>query len=66
MRSMQSYTQDECISTNSLLGDAGARLVPGLETCRNPWGSLLAKKDAEQPRRFFAENMYLAGGFKGS
>ncbi|KAJ7090132.1 hypothetical protein C8R44DRAFT_990760 [Mycena epipterygia] len=60
-----SQTQDEGISINSFLGDAGARLVPGLGTCRNPWGSLLSKKDNEQPRSFFAENMYLAGGFKG-
>ncbi|KAJ7172900.1 hypothetical protein C8R43DRAFT_874009 [Mycena crocata] len=59
------YTQDEAHGDNALLLAAGAKLVPELGVCRNPWGSLLPKKDSARLRRFFADNMFLAGGFKG-
>ncbi|KAJ7085971.1 hypothetical protein C8R43DRAFT_1051400 [Mycena crocata] len=58
------YPQEEALDHHALLVAAGARLVPGLGPCRNPWGSLYAMKDAEIHRGFYSENMCLAGGMK--
>ncbi|KAJ6595070.1 hypothetical protein DFH09DRAFT_974239 [Mycena vulgaris] len=59
------YTQEEAIADSGLLLAAGARLAPALGPTRNPWGSLLAKRDVGLPRRFYSDNMCLAGGFRG-
>ncbi|KAJ7439046.1 hypothetical protein B0H11DRAFT_2103145 [Mycena galericulata] len=59
------YTQSEALTDNGLLLEAGAALVPELGPCRNPWGSLLSKKDCGQLRKFYSDNMCLAGGFRG-
>ncbi|KAJ7161729.1 hypothetical protein C8R46DRAFT_904616 [Mycena filopes] len=59
------YTGPEAIADNQFLRDANARLVPELGPCRNPRGSLLSKKDFGEQRRFYSDNMYLAGGFRG-
>ncbi|KAJ7660364.1 hypothetical protein DFH06DRAFT_1472391 [Mycena polygramma] len=59
------YTAEEAIADNRILLDAHANLIPELGPCRNPWGSLLGKKDFGRPRRFYSDNMCLAGGFKG-
>ncbi|KAJ7696227.1 hypothetical protein B0H17DRAFT_1053977 [Mycena rosella] len=59
------YTHDEAIADSRLLLEAGARLVPGPGPSRNSWGSLLGKRDIGLPRRFYSDNMCLAGGFKG-
>jgi splicing suppressor protein 51 len=65
LMSMQAYTAEEAIADSRILLDARAKLIPGLGPCRNPWGSLLGKKDFGQPRKFYSDNMCLAGGFKG-
>lgn len=65
LMSMQAYTAEEAIADSRILLDARAKLIPGLGPCRNPWGSLLGKKDLGQPRKFYSDNMCLAGGFKG-
>ncbi|KAJ7817667.1 hypothetical protein B0H13DRAFT_1662503 [Mycena leptocephala] len=59
------YTAEEAVADSRILLDAHAKLIPGLGPCRNPWGSLLGKKDIGQPRKFYSDNMCLAGGFKG-
>ncbi|KAJ7738162.1 hypothetical protein B0H16DRAFT_99969 [Mycena metata] len=59
------YTAAEAAQDHQILVDAQAKLVPELGPCRNPWGSLLSKKDFGQQRQFYSDNMYLAGGFKG-
>ncbi|KAF7335668.1 MYND-type domain-containing protein [Mycena venus] len=59
------YTANDAIADSRILLDAHAKLVPELGPCRNPWGSLLGKKDFGPPRGFYSDNMFLAGGFKG-
>ncbi|KAJ6595153.1 hypothetical protein DFH09DRAFT_1025002 [Mycena vulgaris] len=59
------YGQEDATTDSALLAASGARLVPGLGPCRNPWGSMLVIKDVLQLRGFYSENMFLAGGFNG-
>ncbi|KAJ7501101.1 hypothetical protein B0H11DRAFT_2275425 [Mycena galericulata] len=59
------FTHAESTGVNRLMLNAGVRLVPALGPCRNPWGSLLLKKDSELLHSFYSDNMYFAGGFKG-
>ncbi|KAJ7085970.1 hypothetical protein C8R43DRAFT_965137 [Mycena crocata] len=59
------YAPEEAIADNALLVECGAELVPELGPGRNPWGSMLGKKDVVKIRSFYADNMFLAGGFKG-
>ncbi|KAJ6559841.1 hypothetical protein B0H19DRAFT_1145901 [Mycena capillaripes] len=59
------YTAEDVLADSRLLLDAHARLIPELGPCRNPWGSMLGKKDFGRSRGFYSDNMYLAGGFKG-
>ncbi|KAJ7463602.1 hypothetical protein FB451DRAFT_1264992 [Mycena latifolia] len=60
------YTQGEALADNHQLLAAGARLVPELGPGRNPWGSMLGKRDIGLLRKFYSDNMCLAGGFKGA
>ncbi|KAJ6460455.1 hypothetical protein C8R47DRAFT_993993, partial [Mycena vitilis] len=60
-----SYTHSDAVADNALLVAAGAKLVPELGPCRNPWGSMLGLRDVERLDGYYADNMFLAGGFKG-
>ncbi|KAF5378487.1 hypothetical protein D9615_007134 [Tricholomella constricta] len=58
------YNREEAEAEAKMLEAAGAKLVPKLGPAKNPWGSILAKKEPSKVTGFYAVNGWLAGGFR--
>ncbi|KAG5643863.1 hypothetical protein DXG03_009547 [Asterophora parasitica] len=58
------YNREEAEVEAQLLKLAGRHLVPSLGPIKNPWGSILARKEPNKVTGFYAVNGWLAGGFR--
>ncbi|KAK1222306.1 hypothetical protein PQX77_014846 [Marasmius sp. AFHP31] len=58
------YTREEAQVGAKSLRAAGANLVPGLGPMKNPWGSLKLRLEPNSVTGFYANNGWLAGGFR--
>ncbi|KAJ7652662.1 hypothetical protein DFH06DRAFT_994915 [Mycena polygramma] len=59
-----SYDRNEAECEAALMRAAGAKLHPGLEPVKNPWGSLNAHPAEMKVYGFYAGSGWLAGGFR--
>ncbi|TFK62891.1 hypothetical protein BDN72DRAFT_776554 [Pluteus cervinus] len=60
-----SYNSIEAMKDAEVIAKAGAILHSNLGPIRNPWGSILCKKEPNRVTGFYSVNGWLAGGFSG-
>ena len=59
---IQAFNRSEVPLDRKVMMDAGAALIPGFEG-PNPWGSQLINTEPNAVHGFYANNMFIAGGF---
>ncbi|KIP02363.1 hypothetical protein PHLGIDRAFT_130769 [Phlebiopsis gigantea 11061_1 CR5-6] len=59
------FNREEVTLDREVLVDAGAQLLPGLEG-PNPWGSQMINTEPLRVNGYYANNMFITGGFASS